>query len=82
MTLMWIGDIIFVLVIIPVVLVILSRVLEPATQIKAYADEIAKRGALFGPHLDALQDLGRTRDLVRQVNGELERYARALDQIR
>ncbi len=82
MTLMWIGDIIFLAVVIPAVVVILGQVLSPAQEIKAYADEIAERGALFGPHLDALQELGRTRDLVKQAKVEIERYTRALDQVR
>ncbi|MGI8622772.1 MAG: hypothetical protein ACR2NB_04620 [Solirubrobacteraceae bacterium] len=82
MTLMWIGDIIFLAVVIPAVVVILGQVLSPAQEIKAYADEIAERGALFGPHLDALQGLGRTRDLVKQAKVEIERYTRALDQVR
>lgn len=79
--LMWIGDALLVLVILPVVIVILGTVLAPAKSIKAYADEIAQRGALFGPHLDALQELGRTRDLVKQARGEIERYVQALDRV-
>lgn len=79
--LMWIGDGLLVLVVLPVVVVILGSVLAPARAIKAYADEIAQRGALFGPHLDALQELGRTRDLVKQAKVEIERYVGALDQV-
>ncbi len=81
MTLWWIGNIIFVGVVIPVVIVITGQVLSPARQIKVYADDILEYGGQFGPHLDALQDLGRTRELVRAINPELERYIRALDQI-
>jgi len=82
MTLWWIGNVIFLAVIIPAVYVILQQVLAPAKEIGVYADDITEHGALFGPHLEALQDLGRTRDLVKQVNVEVERYIRALDQIR
>ncbi len=81
MTLWWIGNIIFVGVVIPVVIVITGQVLAPARQIKVYADDILEYGGQFGPHLDALQDLGTTRELVRAINPELERYIRALDQI-
>jgi len=81
MTLLWIGNILLVLVVLPVVIVILGTVLAPARSIKTYADEIAERGAMFGPHLDALQELGRTRDLVKQSKVEIERYVRALDQV-
>lgn len=82
MSLLWIGNILFLGVIIPVVVLILSQVLAPAKQIGTYADDICKHGAQFGPHLDALQELGTTRELVRKITPELERYVRALDQIR
>jgi len=81
MTLLWIGDIIFLLVVIPVVVVILGQVLQPAKQIGVYADDIAEHGALFGPHLDALQELGTTHELVGKINNEAGRYVRALDRI-
>jgi len=82
MTLWWIGNIIFLAVIIPVVVVILGQVLTPAKEIGLYADDIAEHGALFGPHLDALQELGTTRQLVHAIVPEIERYVRALDDIR
>lgn len=82
MTLMWIGNIVLLLVIVPVVLLIMRMVLEPALHIKTYADDIMEHGAQFAPHLEALSELATTRELVRQVNVDLERYARALDRIR
>ncbi len=81
MTLWWIGNIILIAVIIPVVVVILNRVIEPANHIRLYADDIMEHGAQFGPHLEALADLSKTRDLVRRTRADLERYARALDDI-
>jgi len=79
MTLWWIGNILLGLVIVPVVVIILNRVLEPANHIRLYADDIEEHGSQFGPHLESLRDLEKTRDLVRRVRGDLERYARALD---
>lgn len=81
MTLWWIGNAILILLVIPAVVYCLQSVLKPAQEIQAYADDITDHGALFPTHLDALQDLGRTRELVRQVNVDLERYIRALDDI-
>ena len=81
MTLWWIGNIVLILVIIPVVVVILNKVIEPANHIRMYADDIMEHGSQFGPHLEALQDLNKTRDLVRRARGDLERYARALDDV-
>ncbi|MBA3298895.1 MAG: hypothetical protein H0U24_02330 [Thermoleophilaceae bacterium] len=81
MTLWWIGNVLFAGVIIPLVIWILNRVLEPAQQIEYYADDILDHGAQFPVHLEALGELGRTRDLARQVNSGLTRYGRALDDV-
>jgi hypothetical protein len=81
MTLWWIGNIIFIAVIVPVVVMILNKVMEPAVHIRMYADDICDHVEQFPPHLESLQDLGRTRDLVRQARGGIERYARAIDQL-
>ena len=81
MTLWWIGNVLFAFAIIPLVMWILNRVLDPANQIEYYADDILDSGGQFPGHLEALRELGRTRQLARQVNVELERYSRALDDI-
>ena len=78
----WIGNIVFIAVIIPVVIVILIQVLTPIREIRAYADDIAEHGGLFGPHLEATTELLKTRDLVKQVNGGVVAYIEALDRIR
>ena len=59
----------------------LNKVIEPANHIREYADDIMELGSQIGPHLEALQDLSKTRDLVRLTRVDLERYARALDDI-
>lgn len=81
MTLMWIGNLIFLAVVIPAVVIILRRVITPALEIKAYADDIMEHGAQFAPHLSALGDLATTRELAKQVNTDLERYVRALERM-
>lgn len=81
MILWWIGNIIFILVVIPVVLVLLQRLTQPVVEIKQYADDAVEHGQLLVSNLDALEDLVETRNLVRQVNEGVERYAKALDQI-
>ena len=82
MTLLWIADVLLLFVVIPAVLVVLVNVMEPIRQIKHYADDIAYHGALFGPHLESLQHLGTTRQLVKEIVPELQRYCAALDRIR
>jgi len=81
MTLLWIGNLVFLAVVIPAVVIILRRVLSPAIEIGNYADDIMEHGAQFAPHLSALSELATTRELVRQVNADLERYVRALDRM-
>lgn len=78
----WLGNILFVAVIIPVVIVVLIQVLSPIKEIRAYADDIAEHGGLFGPHLEATAELAKTRDLVKQVNSGVVAYTRAIDRIR
>ncbi len=82
MTLLWIGNLIFLLVVIPAVLLCLEAVMQPIRQIKAYADDIGEHGAQFGPHLEAVQELTTTRELVKEVAVDLERYCAALDRTR
>lgn len=79
MTLWWIGNILYLLVIIPVVVLILFSVLKPARHIETYAIDITDHVAAFAPHLGALQELQRTRQLVKEVDSDLQRYIRALD---
>lgn len=81
MILMWIGNIIFLFVVIPVVVIILRRVIAPAVEIRTYADDITDHVTQFAPHLGALSELATTRQLVREVNTGLERYAKALERI-
>ncbi len=82
MTLWWIGVIVFVVVILPVVALILQRLLRPALQIKALADDIAPKVGLFAPHIhDAVSELVTTQRLVAQVRPELERYSRVLERL-
>ncbi|MDT5209063.1 MAG: hypothetical protein QOF67_1478 [Mycobacterium sp.] len=78
----WIGNIIFVAVIIPVVILILIQVLTPIREIRSYADDIAEHGGLFGPHLEATAELAKTRALVKEVNSGVVAYCQALDRIR
>jgi hypothetical protein len=78
----WIGNIVFVAVIVPAVVLILIQVLTPIREIRAYADDIAEHGGLFGPHLDATAELAKTRDLVKEVNAGVAAYCQELDRIR
>lgn len=78
----WIANLVFLLVIVPVVVVILISVLTPIREIRTYADDIAEHGGLFGRHLDATAQLATTRQLVKDANAGLTAYVQALDRIR
>ena len=77
----WIANLVFLLVIVPVVVVILMQVLTPIQEIRKYADDIAEHGGLFGPHLDATAELATTRQLVKNLNKGVVAYCQALDKI-
>ena len=77
----WIANLVFLLIIVPVVVQILIQVLTPIREIRAYADDIAEHGGLFGPHLDATAELAKTQQLVKQLNGGVVAYIKALDRI-
>lgn len=82
MTLWWIGDILFIFVILPVVALVLHRLLRPAMEIGGYADDACASVVLFPPHIaDAVGELARTQQLVSAVRPELERYSRALERL-
>lgn len=77
----WLGNIVFLFLVIPVVILLLNRVLRPATEIKKYVDDILENGVLLTGELDAVPELLRTRDLVKQVGGGAARYVQAIDSI-
>jgi hypothetical protein len=81
MTLWWIANVIFLLVVIPVVLFLLNRVLRPAVEIRKYADDVLEHGVNAIAALDATEELLRTRDLVKQVGAGVGRYGQALARI-
>ena len=81
MTLWWIGNILLLAVVIPIVLVLMFRVLRPALQIKKQSESVAAVGGSIVTHLDSVQDLLETQRLVGETNAGLGRYGAALDRI-
>lgn len=80
MLLWWIGNLLFLFVIIPVVVLLLHKTLRPVLLIGEYAEDIREHGVAMVGHFDALDQLTTTRDLARQVRDGVSRYAAALDQ--
>lgn len=78
----WIANLVFLLVIVPVVIHVLMNTLQPIREIRAYADDITDHGGLFGPHLEAAADLAKTSALVKEINTGVIAYIAAIDKIR
>ncbi len=81
MTLWWVGNAIFVLLVIPVVVVLLSRLMRAVIEIGRHVDKIHDQAVGLVGALDDVQGLVRTRDLVKPVGAGLTRYVKAVDRI-
>ncbi len=81
MTLWWIGNAIFVLVVIPVVVVLLARLVKPVVAIEKHVNVIHQDAGRIVVALDGVKGLITTRDLVKRVGGGLTRYVTAVDRI-
>ncbi len=81
MTLWWVGNAIFLLVIIPFVVLLLNRLMRPAVEIGKYADDVLEHGVILIASLDATDELLKTRDLVKKVGAGVGQYGAALDRI-
>jgi hypothetical protein len=81
MTLWWIGDIILLVVIVPVVVYLLRGVLEAAKSIVPTVQQIATVAAAGSKDLDAAPLLLTTQDQVTQTVAGLANYGGSLDVI-
>lgn len=77
----WIGNVLLIAVIVPLVAGLLRAVLVPVQQIHSYAADALEHGVLLIAQLDAVDDLVETRDSARRVGAGVQRYAQALDRI-
>jgi hypothetical protein len=77
----WIGNAIFVLVVIPVVVVLLARLVKPVVAIEKHVNVIHQDAGRIVVALDGVKGLITTRDLVKRVGGGLTRYVTAVDRI-
>lgn len=81
MWLWWLGNIVLLFVVVPVVLLLLGRVLHPVQEINAYANDILDHGVSLTGALDAVPKLDRTRQLSSVARGAVGRYGAALQRI-
>jgi len=81
MLLWWIGNLVLLVVVIPVVLVLLRRVLQATVEIKQNADAILERAVAISGHLNAVPMFVKTSLLVKKVGGGVLQYGAAIDRI-
>jgi hypothetical protein len=81
MTLWWIGDVVLLVVVVPVVVYLLRSVLNAATSIVPSVQEIAKVAAAGSKDLDAAVLLLTTQDQVTQTVAGVANYGGSLDVI-
>jgi hypothetical protein len=81
MTLWWIGDIVLLVVVVPVVLYLLNGVLSASKSIVPSVRQIADVTAAGSKDLDAVPLLLTTQDQVRQTVAGVANYGGSLDVI-
>jgi hypothetical protein len=78
MALWWIGNAIFILVVIPVVVVLLQRLMRSAFDVGKRIDTIHDQARGIVIAVDDVKQLVPTRDAVKQVVSGLTRYVKAV----
>ena len=81
MALWWIGNAIFILVVIPVVVVLLQRLMRSVLNVGKRIDKIRDQTRGIAIAVDDVKALIPTRDAVKQVGTGLTRYVKAVDRI-
>jgi len=81
MTLLWIGNAVLLLVIVPVVVYLLNGVLQAARSIVPSVEGIAEVAAAGSKDLDAAPLLVRTDEQVKETVAGLSNYGGSLDVI-
>ena len=81
MALWWIGNAIFILVIIPVVVVLLQRLARSVLDVGKHINTIHDQAGGLVIAVDDVKALIPTRDAVKQVGAGLTRYVKAVDRI-
>jgi hypothetical protein len=80
-TILWIGDVVLILVILPVVIYLLRGVLEAARSIVPSVEGIARIAAAGSKDLDAAALLLTTQDQVERTVAGVANYGGSLDVI-
>lgn len=77
----YIGDILTLVVIVPVLLIFLNKLLRPAREIKNYADDVLEHGVGLTGTLDDVPKLVATRELTAAALQQVGRYGAAIQRV-
>lgn len=78
MILWWIANAVALLGIVPVVILLANRVIQPAVEIDRYASDILEHGVGLSQNLEPVPALLDTKALVGVAKGHAARYVTAL----
>lgn len=78
MVLWWIGNVILLVVVAPLVVFLANRVIRAGIEITGYADDILEHGVGLAGNLDPVPALLETREFVGVATGHAVRYVTAL----
>ena len=82
MALWWVGNAIFILVVIPVVVILLHRLAKSAADVAKRIDTVHNQAGGIAVAVDDVKQLMPVRDAVKSVAGGLAQYVQALPRIR
>ncbi len=77
----WIGALVLLVVVVPVVVVLLKGVLDAARRVSAAVEQVEAAARSASADLDAVELLGTTRTQVNQTVGVVANYGGSLDTI-
>lgn len=77
----WIGNIVLIVVVFPVVVTLLRDLLTVTKEIDAYAKDALEHGVLLIAQLDTLDELETTQQAAERVNQGVQRYCQALQKL-
>jgi len=77
----WIGAMVLLVVVVPVVVVLLKGVLDAARRVSAAVEQVEAAAKSASADLDAVELLGTTRTQVNQTVGVVANYGGSLDTI-
>ncbi len=77
----WLGNLILLLVVVPLVLWLANAIMRQGDEINAYADDILAHGVGISDNLVPVPALADTAELVGVAKGHAVRYVGALDRM-